>query len=120
MWYTFIYIIIPDSGKQDRHHELRHSNPEAKKLMAEYIATYGQWGEIVSRDFFKCTNAVFTKTFHEIDNKPIEDIAEIIQKYYNMFSSRLHDFQAYDKIDHDIKDQMLDFFEKFIMVSSYR
>lgn len=91
-----------------------------EKLTLEFIATYGCWGEDVRKDFNKCVNSVYTKIISEIDNKLIEDIAEMVQKYYNMFLNRLNNYQVYDKINSDIKEQMLEFFEKFVMVGLYR
>lgn len=91
-----------------------------EKLTAEYITKYGVWGEHVRKDFLKCVNSVYTKILIDIDNKPIEDIAELIQKYYNMFSDRLNRNSVYEEVNHDIRDQMLDFFEKFVMIGLYR
>lgn len=56
----------------------------------------------------------------EIDNKPIEDIAELAQKYYSVFNNRVHSSPAYEEVAPETKDELVDFFEKFVTVSLYR
>jgi hypothetical protein len=99
---------------------LRQANPDADKLMAEFISLYGVWGELVRRDFFKCVQSFTTKIYSELENKPIEDIAEMAQKYYNLYSNRVNSTQTYQEVTTDVRDELLDFFEKYVMVSLYR
>lgn len=60
------------------------------------------------------------KVISELYNKPIDEIAELAQKYYNLFHSRLNSYDIYKKVDHEVKDQLIDFFEKYVMTSLYR
>ncbi|XP_068897221.1 rab5 GDP/GTP exchange factor isoform X2 [Tenebrio molitor] len=110
---------VKDSGRPERHLDLRQANPDADKLMAEFISLYGVWGELVRRDFFKCVQSFTTKIYSELENKPIEDIAEMAQKYYNLYSNRVNSTQTYQEVTTDVRDELLDFFEKYVMVSLY-
>ncbi|XP_025837275.1 rab5 GDP/GTP exchange factor [Agrilus planipennis] len=100
-------------------HAPRHANPEIEKLLAEYISSFGSWGENVRNDFLKCSNSVYTKVISEIDCKPIDEIADLVQRYYTMFSNRLQIEQVYEHVSPEAKDQIFDFFEKFVMVYLY-
>ncbi|KAK5644706.1 hypothetical protein RI129_006006 [Pyrocoelia pectoralis] len=104
---------------RDRHHEFHHANPEIEKLTAEFISKYGIWGEHVRKDFTKCVTAAYTKIMAVINSKPIEEIAELVQQYYNMFLNRLNTYHVYKEINGEVRDQILDFFEKFVMVELY-
>lgn len=86
----------------------------------EYLSLYGNLGDGVRSDFFKCVKGASTKILAEIDNKPIEDIAELAQKYYSLFNSRVHNCAAYEEVAPETKDELVDFFEKFVTVSLYR
>lgn len=108
-----------DSHRGDRHHDFHHANPEIQKLTAEFISKYGIYGEYVPKDFTKCVTATCTKVLTLIDNKPVEEIAELIQKYYNVFLNRLNTHGMYEEINSEVKDQMLDMFEKFVMIELY-
>ncbi|XP_044271052.1 rab5 GDP/GTP exchange factor isoform X1 [Tribolium madens] len=108
-----------DSGRPERHLDLRQANPDADKLTAEFISLYGVWGEQVRRDFFKCVHSFTTKIYSELENKPIEDIAEMAQKYYNLYSNRVNNTETYQEVTTDVRDELLDFFEKYVMVSLY-
>ncbi|RZC42681.1 rab5 GDP/GTP exchange factor [Asbolus verrucosus] len=110
---------VKDSGRPERHLDLRQANPDADKLMAEFISLYGIWGEMVRKDFFKCVQSFTTKIYSELDNKPIEDIAEMAQKYYNLYNNRVNSTQTYQEVTTEVREELLDFFEKYVMVSLY-
>lgn len=76
-------------------------------------------GELVRKDFFKCAQSFTTKMYSELENKPIEDIAEMAQKYYNLYSHRVNSTQTYQEVTTEVRDELLDFFEKFVMVTLY-
>ncbi|XP_031349677.1 rab5 GDP/GTP exchange factor-like isoform X3 [Photinus pyralis] len=102
-----------------RHHEFHHANPEIEKLTAEFISKYGVCGEHVRKDFTKCVTTAYTKTRALLDSKPIEEVAELAQQYYNMYLTRLNTNSVYKEINGEIRCQILDFFEKFVMVELY-
>ncbi|KAF5307686.1 hypothetical protein FQR65_LT06741 [Abscondita terminalis] len=110
---------VKDAHRSDRHHDFPHANPEIDKLTAEFISKYGVWGEYVPKDFIKCFTTTCNKVTNLLYNTPIEEIAEFIQKYYSVFFNRLNTHSIYKEINPEIKDQMLDVFEKFVMVEMY-
>lgn len=99
---------------------MRQANPDADKLMAEFISSFGEWGEIVRKDFFKCVQSFTTKILSELDVKPIEDLAELAQNCYNLYNDRLNNNVVYQGVTSEVRDELLDFFEKYSMVSLYR
>lgn len=87
--------------------------------MAEFISLYGIWGDAVRKDFFKCIQSFTVKIYSELETKPIEDIAEIAQKYYNLYNNRLNSNPTYSEVTTEVREELLDFFEKYVMVSLY-
>lgn len=114
------YLMFSDSGKPEKYIDMRQANPDADKLMAEFISSFGEWGEIVRKDFFKCVQSFTTKVLSELDTKPIEDLAELAQNCYNLYNDRLNNNVVYQGVTSEVRDELLDFFEKHSMVSLYR
>ncbi|CAG9859339.1 unnamed protein product [Phyllotreta striolata] len=98
---------------------MRQANPEANKLMAEFIAQYSQYGEGIRKDFLKCSQAFSNKIVKELDVKPMEDLAEIAQNYYNQYQNRVNSNPTYQNVPNDVKDRLVEFFENFTMISLY-
>ncbi|CAG9821976.1 unnamed protein product [Phaedon cochleariae] len=112
---------VKDSGRPERYADImRQSTPDTDKLLVEFISTYGEWGELVRKDLLKCAQSIVTEIFCGLDTKPIEDLAEIAQNYYNKYDNRLLTNTVYQVVPSDVKDQLLDFFEKYSMMSLYR
>lgn len=88
--------------------------------MAEFISLYGVWGDALRKDFFKCVQSLTLKIYNECDTKPIEDIAEMAQKYYNLYKNRVNSYQIYEEVTSEVREELLDFFERYAMVSMYR
>ncbi|XP_050304674.1 rab5 GDP/GTP exchange factor isoform X2 [Anthonomus grandis grandis] len=107
-----------DTIKPEKY-SIRQANPDADKLMAEFLSKYGCLGDEVRRDFLKCIQ-VFTNTLlNELESKPIDEIAEIAQKYYNLYNTRINSRITYQELATDVKVELEDFFEKYSMVSLY-
>ncbi|KAJ8968175.1 hypothetical protein NQ314_002434 [Rhamnusium bicolor] len=109
-----------ESGKPEKYIDMRQANPDADKLLAEFISSYGEWGEFVRKDFFKCVQSFTTKILSELDAKPVEDLAEIAQNYYNLYNNRVNSNPVYQAVTSEVRDELLDFFERYCMVSLYR
>lgn len=117
---SFYFLFDLDAGRPEKHFDIRQANPDADKLMAEFISNYGEFGEHVRRDFFKCIQSMTAKIWSELDNKPVEELAEMAQNYYNLYNSRLSSYPVYQAVPCDVRDQLLDFYERYSMVSLYR
>ncbi|XP_022918270.1 rab5 GDP/GTP exchange factor [Onthophagus taurus] len=102
------------------HHESRHVNPDTEKLELEFISAYGHLGQDVRDDFFRCVRNCNTKIRDQLNVRDIEEIAEISQKYYNLFSERINHHVKYEKVEQDVRDKLVDFFEKFTMTALNR
>lgn len=107
-----------DLGRPERF-EIR-KNPDVDKLTVEFISKYGHLGEDVRKDFLKCAYSVPTKILSKLDYKPIEEIAENIQGFYKLYNTRMHNVDVYSQVPNELKDELLDFFERFVMTSLYR
>lgn len=116
----FTHSIFLDTGRPERYIDFRHTDPDVDKLTAEYISLYGHLGESVRNDFFKCVNAMSTKIVSAFDTKSIEEIAEVAQKCYNLFNTRVNNSPYYEEVPQETKEDLLNFFEKFGMISLYR
>lgn len=108
-----------DVGRPERHHEPRHTNPELEKLEIEYMSTYIHLGRHVRDDFFKFVKFFNASIKNEMNARPIEEVAVVAQKYYNFFSNRINTHEIYAKVEQDVKDHLIDFFEKFSMTTLY-
>ncbi|XP_060529314.1 rab5 GDP/GTP exchange factor isoform X2 [Cylas formicarius] len=104
-----------DSGKPEKYVSIRQSNPDAEKLAAEFFKDYGALDEHLTKDFFKCVRSFTTKIQNEIEAKPIEEIAEMAQTYYNLYESRVNSYP----INAEVKTQLVNFFERYGMVVLY-
>lgn len=98
---------------------MHHHNPDVVKLNVEYIHNFGSLGDVVRQDFMKCATTFCTKVTKEVYSKPFEEIAELAQKYYNLFSYRINSHDIYGAVDQDSKEQLVDFFEKYVMTTLY-
>lgn len=87
--------------------------------MTEFLSKYGHLGEAVRKDFFKCIQH-FTGRLINMDSKPIDELAELAQKYYNLYNLRVNENPDYHALSADLKSDLEDFFEKYSMVSLYR
>ncbi|KAJ8917837.1 hypothetical protein NQ315_010749 [Exocentrus adspersus] len=108
-----------DSGRPEKYYDMRQANPDANKLMTEFISSFGKWGETVRKDFSKCVQSFTTKILSELDAKPIEDLAELAQNCYNLYNDRLKNNAVYQAVTSEVRDELLDFFEKYSMVGLY-
>ncbi|XP_074028015.1 rabaptin-5-associated exchange factor for Rab5 isoform X2 [Leptinotarsa decemlineata] len=109
-----------DSSRPERYIDImRHANPDADKLMVEFITTYGEWGELVRKDFFRCAQAFTTKILSELDSKSIEDLAEIVQNFYNVFNTRMNSYAVYENVPDEVREKLLEFYEKYCMIGLY-
>ncbi|KAK9877335.1 hypothetical protein WA026_017730 [Henosepilachna vigintioctopunctata] len=107
---------LKELEKPHRNSDLKHSNPDADKLMAEFMLTFGQLSESLRHDFFKYIQVFIKRIQTDINmNKPIEDVTEVAQKYYNTFNNGLNTSSTFKDLPSDVRDQLLDFFEKYVM-----
>lgn len=113
-------MVIPDSGRPDKHIDRRHANPDTDKLNVEFISYYGKLGEQVRKDFLMCVQAFTSKILNELDMKPIEDLAEMTQNYYKSYMLRLCNIELYQEVSPEEREGLLEFFERYCMVSLYR
>ncbi|CAG9759671.1 unnamed protein product [Ceutorhynchus assimilis] len=110
---------VKDVGKPEKHVNVRQTNPDADKLMAEFLSKYGHLGDDVRKDFLKCIQLFTTKLLNEMETKPIDELAEMAQKYYNLYNSRINSYSIYTELDGDVRIELEDFFEKYSMVNLY-
>lgn len=87
--------------------------------MAEFLSKYGHLGDDVRKDFLKCIQLFTSKLLNELESKPIDELAELAQKYYNMYNGRINAYPVYQELDAEIRTELEDFFEKHLMVSLY-
>ncbi|XP_044754074.1 rab5 GDP/GTP exchange factor isoform X2 [Coccinella septempunctata] len=108
-----------DAEKQ-RSSEVKHNNPDAEKLMTEFMVTFNEYGASLRNDFFKLTQLFIKKTKADVDvNKPIDDISDVVQKFYSSFNDHLNTSKVYKDLQPEIKEQLLNFFEKYVMTLLY-
>lgn len=67
-----------------------------------------------------CAQAFTSKILNELEMKPIEDLAEMSQNYYKSYMLRLCNIEVYQYISTEERDGLLEFFERYCMVSLYR
>lgn len=98
-------------------HENRQ-NPDSEKLLLEYRMEYSKLGQLVQTDFFQLTSKLCRKISESLYSRHIEEIAEIVQTSYNMYSNRLNKYPM-DDVPQEMKEQLMDFFEKYITTFEY-
>ncbi|CAH0554478.1 unnamed protein product [Brassicogethes aeneus] len=108
-----------DSERSERQFDVRHANPDTDKLNVEFIAQFGKYGEAVRHDFFKCAQYFTTKIVHEMNLKLIDELAEMAQKCYVSYMTRINGNPHYQQVPEGVREDLLDFFEKYCMISLY-
>nr|CAH7765742.1 unnamed protein product [Callosobruchus chinensis] len=110
---------LKETGRPEKYIDIRQMNPDADKLLAEFISAYGEWGEAVRKDFLKCVQSFTSKIINELDFKSVEELADIAQNYYQLYNNRLNNNTVYQSVTPEVRDKLLDFFERYSMVSLY-
>ncbi|XP_019754627.1 rab5 GDP/GTP exchange factor isoform X1 [Dendroctonus ponderosae] len=108
-----------ESGKPDKYANVRQTNPDADKLMAEFLGQYGFLGDDIRKDFIKCIQVFTSKLLNEMESKPIDELAEMAQKYYNWYNGRINSHAVYAEVDPEVKTDLEGLFEKHSMVTLY-
>ncbi|XP_057656208.1 rab5 GDP/GTP exchange factor isoform X1 [Diorhabda carinulata] len=109
---------VKDASRPEKY-ILRQPNPDTDKLMVEFISIFCQWGEGIKKDFFRCSQAFSNKILSELDTKPIEDLAETAQNYYNLYNNRVNSYPAYENLPIEVREKLVEFFEKYSMITLY-
>lgn len=73
---------------------------------------------MVQTDFFQLASKLCRKISEGLYSGHIEEIAEIVQTSYNKYSNRLNDYHT-DDVPQEMKEQLMDFFEKYITTVEY-
>lgn len=117
------YYYLPDTGRPDPYQDLKKPNPELDKLKLEYSESFGFLGRVIEKDIELCIQS-FCKTMRQhFDVKTVDELGEYAQKCYKLFSRRMEDHQKntiYENVSPEIREALLDFFEKFTMTCLYR
>lgn len=109
-----------DTARPDINQELQQPNPDLDKLEVEYIAKFGSLGKTINQDIHKFINFFCVNMRKNVDNKSIDDVADYAQNFYNKFTKRMDSNHDYEQIPPEIREQLLDFLEKFSMTCLYR
>ncbi|XP_030749753.1 rab5 GDP/GTP exchange factor isoform X2 [Sitophilus oryzae] len=110
---------IKESGKPEKYVNTRQNNPDANKLMTQFLSKYGYLDDNVRKDFEKCAQAFITKMLSEVDLKPVDELAEMAQKYYNLYNTRINSYPVYQDLNAEVRTDLEDYFEKYAMISLY-
>lgn len=85
------------------------------------METFKRYEGIFKSDFFKFAQVFIKRIRTEVDtNKPIDDISDVVQKYYCTFDSHLNTAEVYNNLETEDKEELLNFFEKYVMTVLYR
>lgn len=87
--------------------------------MAEFLGQYGYLGDDIRKDFIKCIQVFTSKLLNEMESKPIDELAEMAQKYYNWYNGRTNSHAVYAEVDPEVKTELEALFEKHSMVTLY-
>lgn len=119
--FQVIYFQTIADVDKPRSSETKHHNPDAEKLLAEFMETFKRYEGIFKSDFFKFAQVFIKRIRTEVDtNKPIDDISDVVQKYYCTFDSHLNTAEVYNNLETEDKEELLNFFEKYVMTVLYR
>lgn len=109
------------SGTSEKYQEPEYRTAETEKLYAEYNQNFSQWGRTMSSDFFKNVQIFVNAIKTEVEiNKSIEEVAETVQKYYKRINNKLNNSAIYEDVPSQVKEQLLDYFERYVMVFLYK
>ncbi|KAL1491371.1 hypothetical protein ABEB36_011978 [Hypothenemus hampei] len=108
-----------DYVKPEKHINRRQVNPDADKLMTEFLCKYGHFEDNLRKDFLKCVHHFTNQLCREINVKPIDELAETAQKFYNLYNSRVNSNPLYQNLTPEVKADLEDFFEKHVMITLY-
>lgn len=111
-------LLFIEIGRPGRIHESRQ-NPDAEKLILEYKLYYSNLGENVQNDFSQLATKCCIRIADGIYCKHIDEISEMVQKVYTLYSTKLNDAPIYNNVPQETKEQLMDFFEKYITTNEY-
>lgn len=118
--FLIFFVLLTDAEKH-RSFEIKHNNPDAEKLMAEFMSKFKEYGERLKTDFFKFSQMFIKRIKTDVDmNKSIDDVSDVVQKYYSCFNDHLNSDEVYRDLNSEAKEHLLNFFEKYAMTLLYR
>nr|CAD7607642.1 unnamed protein product [Timema genevievae] len=95
-------------------------NPDLDKLKEESHSCFGSVGELVEKDVQKCIHSFNMSALKLADTRPIEELSELAQNFYQVFSKRMDASTIYKDVTQDRKEILLDYVEKYAMTFLYR
>ncbi|KAL1140198.1 hypothetical protein AAG570_000130 [Ranatra chinensis] len=96
---------------------------EAEALQREYYyKLFKSVGPHIQIDIHKCISSFYKKMVSDADSPTtsIDDLSERTQHFYQIITKRMEDERIYSGVNSEIKEQLLDYAEKFAMTCLYR
>lgn len=118
--YNSFYNIV-DTGRPDIYQEFKKPNPELLKIKTEYRENYGYLGSKIEKEIDSLIQSFCTKMREDFEqNKTIDELGEMAQKGYKVFARKLENNPHYEHVSPEVREQLLDYFEKFTMTYLYK
>ncbi|XP_044732935.1 rab5 GDP/GTP exchange factor isoform X2 [Chrysoperla carnea] len=112
--------ISKESGRSDIHLELHQPNPDLEKLKIEYLSGFSSLSREVHSDIRQCIKVFTNRMINSLESRSIDELSEIAQNFYSNFGKRLDNSPIYQDVTNEMREQLLDFFEKYSITSLYR
>ncbi|KAJ8872992.1 hypothetical protein PR048_026608 [Dryococelus australis] len=104
-----------ESSRAEQWRALYVGNPDLDKLKEEAHLYLGSVGEVVEGDIRKCIHTFNVSVLKMVDAKPIEELSELAQNFYQVFWKRMDTNPVYSDVDQERKEILLDYVEKYAM-----
>nr|CAD7431957.1 unnamed protein product [Timema monikensis] len=111
---------VKDTSRSEQWKEMYIGNPDLDKLKEESHSCFGSVGELVEKDVQKCIHSFNMSALKLADTRPIEELSELAQNFYQVFSKRMDASTIYKDVTQDRKEILLDYVEKYAMTFLYR
>ncbi|XP_076250855.1 rabaptin-5-associated exchange factor for Rab5 isoform X1 [Rhynchophorus ferrugineus] len=109
-----------DIGKPEKYAGLRQNNdPDADKLKTEFLSKYKYLGDEIRRDFLRFSDSFIRQILEDTNVKPVDELAEIAQKRYNVYNTRINSYHLYQQVSAEVRAELEDFLEKYTMTALY-
>lgn len=111
-----------DTARPDQLQDLFNSTPEIDKLKQEFYELFTSLGPSVDRDVRKFIQSFVAKMLKNADIRSVDELSELAQNFFQVFSKRVDASSIYaqSEITQDMKENLLDYVEKYVMTCLYR
>lgn len=116
---SFLKQSIKNQGNDELLKELTHNNEDLDKVKYDNRDLLLKLTKQTDKDIKKCIHSLVSNILQNRNVKKIDELSEITQNFYQIFSKRMDNSDNYNYIQQDVKEKLLDYVERYTMTLLY-